>query len=341
MTPKTKFLAAAVLLGTVLAGCAQPAGTPVTPNGSSSAASRSGRPLARERATKGSFFVSDLAHGDVIVMRGARQQTIGGPRTQLRSPIALAREPSGDLVVVNPRKVTAPHRPGSIVTLSAKPGDHRAKHVITCKRFSPWGVAVDSSSHIWVADGLSNSIREYAPDAERCATPLLTIQGSATGLSNPLGLAINSKGQVVVENFIDDSIEVFAAGASGNVAPVARIAGSNTQMTNSEGLAVDASDNIWITNYGAGDTPASVLEFDGNANGNVAPKRSIKGSGTQLNATIGLAIDRETGKIYVCNGGATFQTGAVLVFAPDANGNVSPDAELLPGTFPTGIILPN
>jgi hypothetical protein len=134
---------------------------------------------------------------------------------------------------------------------------------------------------------------------------------------------------------------VFAAGPNGNAAPIARIAGANTRITNSEGLALDVNDNIWITNYGAQTLPANVLELAAGSNGNVAPMRFITGANTRLGASIGLAIDRHDGEIYVCSGGNGYAQGAVQVFAHDADGNAAPVAQLLPGTFPTGIVLPN
>ncbi len=270
ITYKTTFLAAAVLLGTVLAGCAQPAATPMTSNGSSSAASRSGRPLAQGRATKGSFFVGDLDHGDVI-MRGDRQETIGPSRPSCARQSLSAREPSGDLVVVNPRKVTAPIGPVDRDALGEAGRSPRE--------------ARDHVQEVLTAGGC-----RIGPTPSEHMRPMPALRDAA---SDDQG----SASRFVREFFIDDSIESLRCGSlRQRRAGRAHRRALNIQMTNSEGLAVDASDNIWITNYGAGDTPASVLEFDSNANGNVAPKRSIKGSGTQLNATIGLAIDRENRK---------------------------------------------
>jgi hypothetical protein len=134
-----------------------------------------------------------------VILHGTHQQTIEGSHTALRSPIVIAKAPSGNLIVVNPRKVTEPHRPGTIVTLNPKLGNTHARHVIACETFAPWGVAVDASSNIWMTDNQDNAIREYAPGSNRCAQPLVSIQGGATQLDGPLGIASTSKGDILPE----------------------------------------------------------------------------------------------------------------------------------------------
>lgn len=343
MISRHRFPTALCLAAVALASCiSQPNSLGLLSNAIPNASHEAGSPLTK--SGHGAIYVTDLFNGQVIIVRNNGTSEIKGKRTHLFAPISLAREPGGDLVVVNARKATPPHTPGSVVTLPAKAGDVPAKHVIRCKQFSPWGVAIDSSSNIWVADSLANSISEYSQTANGCTTPIAVIAGPATQLSAPLGVAINSQGQIVVENFLSNMVEIFAQGASGNVAPIVRIFGSNTQISHSEGIAVDANDNIWVTNYGtAGSGTAAVLEFDKSARGNVAPTRAISGPATMLGATIGVAVDRRTGEIYTCNGGNGYrsQPGGVFVFASDANGNVAPVQRLLQGSFPTGIVLPN
>lgn len=331
-----------LVVAVAFASCGQHGGASgVVPSETSGLPGTTPQALSDRATGAHAIYVSDFEEAPVFIIHGSTTKEIKGDHTRLTSPIAIAREPSGDLVVVNPEKVTAPQKPGSVVTLPAKAGNVHPKHVIKCHQFAPWGVAVDASSNIWIADSSVNRIAEYAPDAQGCATPIAVIQGAATQLSSPTGLALNSQGQIVVGNFVDDSIEVFAKGATGNVPPIVRIAGGNTKLINSEGLAVDANDNIWVTIYGSGTNPAQILEFDRTAKGNAAPKRVISGPLTLLSATIGIAVDPHTGEIYACNGGSQFTGRAVLVFSPDANGNVAPIRQLLPDTFPTGIVLPN
>ena len=286
------------------------------------------------------LYVSEYDHSDAIILRGSHESIIQGPRTKLNEPISIAREPSGDLVLVDPT-IRRQKIPGSIVTVPPRAGDPKAKYVISCSSSAFFGVTVDASSNIWATEDNKTAIEVYASNADGCAKPLFSIRGKKTGLIAPTGIAIDSQGRIIVENWYPNSgVEVFAPGSKGNVAPIAVITGSATGIDHPEGLTVDAHDNIWVTNYGALSNPARIMEFPPNANGNVAPERVIHGPNTQLQATVGIAIGQKTGKIYVTNGGtSSSQLGGVLVFARNASGDAAPLEELVPHTFPTGVVV--
>lgn len=270
--------------------------------------------------------MSEVYGNGVIILRGSRKQIIEGPRTHLMDPMGVSRQSSGEIVVVTPH--------ASIVTLPPRGGDTKPKYLIACRHSAPFGVAVDASSNIWVTEDHRNAVLEYAAADQGCPTPRSFIQGRATGLADPTGIAVDSSGRIIVDNASTGTVEVFAPGTHGNVAPVQVITGSATMLDRPQGLAVDASDNIWVTTCGTQCTP-SVLEFRKGANGNAKPIRVIGGTNTGLSQTIGIAISRANGKIYVCS------DDGLLVFASDANGNVGPVQTLTPGTFPTAVSLPN
>lgn len=62
---------------------------------------------------------------------------------------------------------------------------------------------------------------------------------------------------------------------------------------------------------------------DTNANGNIAPIRTIQGSNTGLNGANGVAIDAN-GNIYIAN----TVGNTITVYANDANGNAAPSGRL-------------
>jgi hypothetical protein len=79
-------------------------------------------------------------------------------------------------------------------------------------------------------------------------------------------------------------------------------------------------------------TTNTITIYDANANGNVAPVRTIGGPNTGISCLRQVAVD-EPGYVYVANCGPAPRTantgpsspfGGVLVFAPNANGNVAP-----------------
>jgi|KBSMisStandDraft_5_1062788.scaffolds.fasta_scaffold40982_1 DNA-binding beta-propeller fold protein YncE len=239
--------------------------------------------------------------GSITIFRGARQTEISGRHTGMRSTVGIVRQKLGDLVVSN-REVDG--RPGSIVTLPAGKGDVEAKFIIKCKGMTPWGTGLDADSNIWMTDYESNDVREYAAAANGCPAPLATISGPHTGLNQPENVAIDRKGRIVVANYLS-GIVIFAPGANGDATPVASLTNAQVMNAHLEGMAVDAKNNIWVTSYANN----AVLEFAPDANGTAAPIRVISGDKTQLSAPVGIALDRDSGEIYV----AAYGTRAMLV----------------------------
>lgn len=315
---KKSIVAGAIAAAVIGSGCSAPSGGSVSPAITLANAESSNAP--------GAIYMSEVYGNGVIVLRGSSERIIEGPRTRLMDPIGVSRQTSGDVVTVSPD--------GRVVTLPPRGGDTKPKYVIACRRFRPFGVAVDASSNIWVTDDRESAILEYAAAGHGCPTPRSFIRGGATGLANPTGIAVDSTGRVVVDDANGNAVEAFAAGAHGNVAPVQAITGPATMLDRPQGLAIDAGGNIWVTTCGTRCAPR-VLEFRKSANGNAKPVRVIEGSNTGLSQTIGIAIDRTSGRIFVCS------DHGLLVFAANADGNVRPVQILTPGTFPTAVSLPD
>lgn len=102
----------------------------------------------------------------------------------------------------------------------------------------PKEMAFDSSGVLYVANGgmavpggtISGLITEYAPGATGNVSPIRTIAGPATGISNPWGVAVDNAGRVYAADLLGNSVTVYAPGSNGNVAPIRRIAGNNTLL---------------------------------------------------------------------------------------------------------------
>ena len=83
------------------------------------------------------------------------------------------------------------------------------------------------------------------------------------------------------------------------------------------GIAVDAErGEVYVTN----DTTDSILVFDAEASGNVAPKRVLKGPRTGLKNPTGLALDLKNNELWVANFGGHTATAYRL----NASGDVAP-----------------
>jgi hypothetical protein len=104
---------------------------------------------------------------------------------------------------------------------------------------APGSVAVDASRNVYVSDGMTSTISEFAAGATGNVAPIRTIAGSKTGLNGGGALAVSkASGEIFVLNGSTNAVLGFAATASGNVAPIQTIAGSATQFSTPVGLAV-------------------------------------------------------------------------------------------------------
>jgi hypothetical protein len=111
-------------------------------------------------------------------------------------------------------------------------------------------------------------------------------------------------------------IAAFARLANGGAKPVRAIAGQKTLFTRTiHDMAYDAvRDEILVPSFYA----FAILTFRGDANGDVAPVRTIFGPSTHLLNPQAVAVDAVHGEVYVPQG------NEILVFPRDTNGDAAP-----------------
>jgi len=200
-------------------------------------------------------------------------------------------------------------------------------------------------SPLYVANSTSDSITVYAPFTNGDQAPSRFIRGANTLLASPSGVAVNAAGETFIANSSTGSITVYSLGANGNATPIRIISGVLTLLDNPQGAALDAAGNLYVANAGA--ITSSITVYAPGAGGapgtpatNVAPIRTISGSGTGLDNPIGVGLDT-AGNLYVANAGIT--TSSITVYAPAANDNVPP-SNTITGTStglasPQGVVL--
>src|SRR3989441_8242464 len=194
----------------------------------------------------------------------------------------------------------------------------------------PSGITLNAAGQIFVANSSANSITVYPLGANGAAAPIRTISGALTLLDNPQGIALDAAGNLYVANAgaTTSSITVYAPGAGGapgtpatNVAPIRTISGALTLLDKPQGVIVDATGILYVANAGA--MSSSITVYASGAGGapatpatNIAPTRTISGSGTGLDNPIGVGLDT-AGNLYVANAGIT--TSSITVYAPGAS----------------------
>jgi hypothetical protein len=227
--------------------------------------------------------------------------------------------------------------PGHLVSLPASANGTVAPSTSITTQVTNSGqayfVAYDGSGKLWFTSCLDLPgthgpvIAVDATASGTNVTPLITLSGANTGLEDcQSGIAVDPSGDVYVADDANASstpgghIAIFGLGQTGNVAPARTIAGANAGFHSVYGVALDADDNLYVTDSCMGySCTGDVAVFPAGANGNVGPTRRISGGLTQLDAPLGIAVDKQK-NIYVANGG----NNTITVYAAGSNGNVTP-----------------
>jgi len=145
-------------------------------------------------------------------------------------------------------------------------------------------------------------------------------------------------------------VVVYRKDASGEEKPLRVLEGPHTLLHDTHGLALDLKRKLMIVGSwgnssdpnvaGSGKIyPPSIGVYPLDANGDVAPLRVIQGPKAQLDWAGGMALDAETGDLYVANDVG----GSILVFKETDDGDIAP-ARVIKGpktglNHPAGISL--
>jgi hypothetical protein len=248
-------------------------------------------------------------------------QSISGDKTGLNDVWAVAIDASHNIYAAN---YLGNYDSGNLTVYAAGSNGNTPPIATIDGRTSqnpmsrPSGIGVDAAGNVYASGNLSNSISVYPPGSNGQATPTQYIAGGYTGLALPDSLAVSPTGRIYVTN--KASVTVYAAGSNGNVAPAQTISGSKTGIANPNAVAVDSKGRIYVSSTPNGSPSGCCITiYDKNANGNVAPIRSINGSNTQIDVPYGIAVDSKD-NIYVTQA----KTNSINVYAKGANGNVAP-----------------
>jgi sugar lactone lactonase YvrE len=179
-------------------------------------------------------------------------------------------------------------------TLSAAPNDFTLAVAYTGGGLNAlYGIAVDASGNVWVANQNGNSVSEFGPTGNAISGS----SGYGSGhLSGPYALAIDGGGNVWVTNNSTTGISEFNSSGTLNGSSPFSGGGIDTPVA----MAVDAQGNVWTSNAGN----SSLSKF--NSSG-VAQSGSSGYTGGGISSPNGAAIDN-SGDVWVGNyasGGTT------------------------------------
>ncbi len=115
--------------------------------------------------------------------------------------------------------------PGPVMTLASALG-------------GPYGVAVDVSGNVYIADSNSNSVKEWSVATQQVTTLV------SPGLNSPFGVAVDGSGNVYIADTGNGLIKEWSA-ATQQVTTLL-----STGLNSPKGVAVDASGSVYIADTG-------------------------------------------------------------------------------------------
>jgi serine/threonine protein kinase, bacterial len=250
-----RALVAAVALAMV-AGCSANSG---------SLAPQSGGQFAPGSVVEGKYFVPLVPHPWKLAH-------VWPARHHHRQQIMFVADPQNNQILMYNPKTPNPSPEGSITTGI----DY------------PFGVAVDSSGTLYVANllGGSPNIGSITVYPKGHTSPSLTI---TSGLDNPYGIGVDSHGTIFATNLSNDTLVGYKAGAT---TPFETINFSN--LGQALGVGTDGLDNVWV----ASDTTNQVYEIP--AGSSTPQNAGLSG----LNGSINVAFGNSN-EMYVSNFGGS------------------------------------
>jgi len=319
-------------------------------NGTGSAA-QFDQPYGLALDSSGNLYVADKANDEIrMISTGGVVTTLAGaagsPGTtdatgtaaQFSQPTGVAVASGGDIYVADSvnntiRKITSG---GVVTTFAGKAGTAGTTDATgTSALFNqPYGVAVDGSGNVYVAELGSDTIRMITSGG--VVTTLAGTAGSAgsvngTGanatFNQPIGIAVDGSGNVYVADSANNMIRKIASG--GVVTTLAGAPGTQgsadgtgaaARFHSPRGLAVDGSGNIFVADSENCTirkiTPAGVVTTLAGSPGNFANAAGT-GAAALFDVPVGVAVDG-SGNVYASDElGYTINKGsAAAVVAP-------------------------
>jgi|GEM_PF-2377353 len=183
-----------------------------------------------------------------------------GPNAnQITAPTGIFVDKSGNLYVAD----GANHRvqkwvPGASagVTVAGTDGYLLNKGVGKDQLNNPWGIFVDDSANIYIADAVNNRIQKWAPNAKKGTT----VAGDSSGMSGatldklnfPQGVYVDKTGNIYIADAGNNRIQKWAPAAKvGTTVAGGQGSGKGAnQLWSPSSIFIDGNGSMFIGDYG-------------------------------------------------------------------------------------------
>jgi DNA-binding beta-propeller fold protein YncE len=170
-----------------------------------------------------------------------------------------------------------------------------------------WGIAMAPRQDVMALSVQTpNMFVVFGREAKKFDPPIRSVRGPKTRMADPHGI------------YFDETHNEIVVANHGNFRPGELIT-SYTAYDARESRQ-ERPGNPFDEPAGGEFVPSSVTVYDGDANGDVAPLRTIQGPATRLDWPMGVAVDEVNNEIVVANNG----DNSVLIFPRTASGDVQP-----------------
>ena len=261
-----------------------------------------------------------ISNGAISTLVGANSANDNGPATGTWLPqlAGVAADSSGVLYFADGQNRSVRKVASGVITTVAGGGSLTDGFpAIGAQISSPYGVAVDSASNLYISDNVSNSVRKVSQGFITTVAGTGTYgyngdpgPGTSVQLAYPSGIAADSVGSVYIADTNNNRVRKLSNGVITTVAGngTAGLSGDSgpatlAQLNFPTGLAVDAADNLYISD---GDRVRKV------SNGVITTVAGSLATGfsgdngpatsAQLHSPSGIALD-SAGNLYIADVG--------------------------------------
>ena len=285
--------------------------------------------------SSGNVYIADLynaevekvtASGTLSIFAGTGSQaapTAGtATNSPLNTPVGVAVDSSGNVYIADTNNDVVEKVAGGTLSIFAGAGSRGAPTAgpaTSSKLGGPFGVAVDSSGNVYIADGLNNVVEKVTPAGTLSiiagivgsSGPPTAGPATSSTLNTPVGVAVDGAGNVYITDAQNNVVEkvtpagtlsIFAGIVGSSGPPTAGPATSSTLHT-PYGLAIDSAGNVYITDSGnevvEKVTPSGTLSIIAGIAGSSGPPTAGPAIKSRLDGPAGVAVDGSGNVIIV------------------------------------------